>query len=1170
MFVACSVGKSLLLQSQLREPAAPLPSVGPYLVHAVGGGGDVKKRMPPLSTQDGAWTVYAWIAPTAVTLTESSVPVTTLYVRNADTAEAEPPARRRSRGTEDVPEDGPAITLALRDGRPAVTTPAASISAPLALTATGWHLLLATGDRSHLALFVDGQLASDDNATGLDLTPFAPLAPSVVLAPRPQRTADSVFRGRLAFTFAGHRTTPAAALALWSRRPALDTLLYEENAKPWHEQVRQQVGYTAPQTPDAMPHGAPAAAAVAKPLPPRGPTLQPDGPRNWTVSANWKLFSNDAGQLTPAEGERISQPGFNDAAWLAATIPGTVLTTLVDRGVYPDPDYGLNNLSIPESLNKHDYWYRVTFPAPAKTPGAHIALHFAGINYSADVWCNGKPLGSMKGAFRRGDFDITPLLKPDGNVLAVRIVPPQHPGIPQEQSIRGGPGDNGGEMLIDGPTFVASEGWDWIPAMRDRNSGIWQPVTLTESGSVTLDDPQVITRLPLPSNNSADVEIHVAVHNSGTSPQHVDLAAEFEGVHVLLPATVPPGDTTLHLLPSQFTQLHLDHPRLWWPNGYGKPDLYHLSLTLADALHRTSDTRKLTFGVREISYELSLFDHEGELRRVEAIPTVTAGIGANPVDVTHSGMRHTDAGAASSITLGAEGTPAIVPVTNEPGFTDLVLKVNGVRIAVRGGNWGMDDARKRVSREKLEPYFRLHQEANLNMIRNWVGQDTEETFFQLADEYGMLVWNDFWASTENYNAEPGDPELFAGNARDTVRHFRNHPSIAVWCGRNEGVPPPVLNEKLIALLREEDGTRLYSPSSNQVNLRGSGPYSWEDPAFYYTHNLGFSVELGISSFPTLESFEGSMPKSDQWPVSDDWAYHDWHQSGGGDTHRLMQQVEAEFGSPTSLPDFERTLQMFNYVDHRAIFEGFYQHLWQPNSGRMIWMTHPAWPSTMWQMYSADYDTQASFYGIKKANEPLHVQMDLSDGRVAAINTTQSAVPGASVTATVSTLGGKPLHTQTAAAALPANTVTPLFLLPLASLYGEAPAVLVRLTLQDSNGQQIANNTYWLAREAKEYRALRQMPIVPVQVRTHPQPASNGEAAWSVELANTGSTPALAAKLTLLQPSGERILPAYYSDNYIALLPGEHRTVTVRAPLSAVHGTAAHFSLRGWNVTEAQP
>ncbi len=126
----------------------------------------------------------------------------------------------------------------------------------------------------------------------------------------------------------------------------------------------------------------------------------------------------------------------------------------------------------------------------------------------------------------------------------------------------------------------------------------------------------------------------------------------------------------------------------------------------------------------------------------------------------------------------------------------LAIRVNGVPIAVRGGSWGTDDFLKRVSRERLEPYFRLHQAANLNIIRNWVGQNTEEVFYDLADEYGLLVLNDFWASTQDFQLEPQDPQLFLANAREVLLRFRNHPSIAVWFGRNEGVPQPVINEGL--------------------------------------------------------------------------------------------------------------------------------------------------------------------------------------------------------------------------------------------------------------------------------------------------------------------------------------------------------------------------------------
>jgi hypothetical protein len=726
-------------------------------------------------------------------------------------------------------------------------------------------------------------------------------------------------------------------------------------------------------------------------------------------------------------------------------------------------------------------------------------------------------------------------------------------------------------MMIDGPTFVATEGWDWMPAIRDRDTGLWQGVSLTETGTVTLGDPQVITRLPLPDTSSADVELNVPVHNDSARTRSIIATAEFEGVRIRMPATVPAGDTVLHFTPRRFPELHLMQPRLWWPNGYGAPNLYHLHLKVLIG-GAVSDRRETTFGVREVTYELTLFDETGHLRRVEVNPALTLGKGYDPVDVHHEDMRQTAAGWASTIDPKAEGTPAVLPVANEDGLTDLVIKVNGVRIAVRGGNWGMDDTRKRVSRERLEPYFRLHREAHLNMIRNWVGQNTEETFYELADEYGLMVWNDFWGSTENYNAEPGDPELFLDNARDTVRRYRNHPSIVVWCGRNEGVPPPVLNDMLIGMLHEEDGTRFYSPSSNAVNLRPSGPYHWVDPKLYFSKlNRGFSVELGISSFPTREAFEHTVAPGDRWPLSDAWAYHDWHQSEGGDTHELMRQLALQLGPFDSLAEFERRIQLFNYADHQAIFEGMYAHLWKPNSGRMIWMTQPAWPSTMWQMYSSDYDTQASFYGIKKANAPLHVQMDMADHTIEVVNTTREEQRGLHISARIVSPENMSLATRETDVNAAANETLSLFTLPVADLFPQHPLLFVRLEMHDHTGALIADNFYWIARDAESYRGLDKLSPanVSTSVTTGPDTSTGGrsERAWQVRLRNTGSDAAIALKLTLLHADGTRILPAYYSDNYLSLLPGEQRTVTVHAPAASCGTKGARFSLRGWNLPD---
>ncbi|MCU1294267.1 MAG: glycoside hydrolase family 2 [Bryobacterales bacterium] len=154
----------------------------------------------------------------------------------------------------------------------------------------------------------------------------------------------------------------------------------------------------------------------------------------------------------------------------------------------------------------------------------------------------------------------------------------------------------------------------------------------------------------------------------------------------------------------------------------------------------------MRFGIREITYELSLLDHSGSLRRVEFSPTAAKGEAV--VGGSHEGILQSAEGWVASLRAGAEVLSAIHALDDKRASPYLVIRVNGVRIACKGGNWGIDDSRKRVSREHLEPFFRLHREANLNIIRNWVGQNTEEVFYDLADEYGLLVWNDFWDSTQ--------------------------------------------------------------------------------------------------------------------------------------------------------------------------------------------------------------------------------------------------------------------------------------------------------------------------------------------------------------------------------------------------------------------------------------
>jgi hypothetical protein len=365
------------------------------------------------------------------------------------------------------------------------------------------------------------------------------------------------------------------------------------------------------------------------------------------------------------------------------------------------------------------------------------------------------------------------------------------------------------------------------------------------------------------------------------------------------------------------------------------------------------------------------------------------------------------------------------------------------------------------------------------------------------------------------------------------------------------------------LVRTLDGTRYYSPSSNAVNLQGSGPYRYQPPSLYYTTlNRGFSVETGTASMSTLESFTSSIAKQDQWPISDAWAYHDWHQSGNGDVAPFMKEIEAEFGAPNSLEDFERKAQMLNYVDHRAIFEGMNANLWAPNSGRLLWMTQPAWPSTMWQILSSDYDTQASYYGVKKACEPLHVQLNLATYQVDVVNTTTAPHNGMTVSARVYSLANALLLQSTERKDIGSDATTPSLHLSLAP-YLEKGAVLVALELHDAQNAIVSQNLYWLGAKPSSYQELNRLP--PVALKASASATNAGDMVKvTVQLTNPTSTASLANKVTLLDAASKvRILPAYYSDNYISLLPGEARTIEVEYPAGAAHGPA-ELHLRGWN------
>jgi hypothetical protein len=836
-------------------------------------------------------------------------------------------------------------------------------------------------------------------------------------------------------------------------------------------------------------------------------TAETAPPQPIIVAAGWQLQD---GSKVPQAGAEVAAPDFSTAGWYTATVPGTVLTTLVNNHVYPEPLYGENNRpeTIPESLARTSYWYRTVVDIPKSYAGERIWLNFEGINYSSTVWVNGVQVGTTRGAFVRGIFDITANVKPGKQaVVAVLVAPQPHPGNPHEHTLRDGTGKNGGETAIDGPTFLSTIGWDWIPAIRDRDTGIWQKVFLSATGPVLVKDPLVTTDLPLPKTDSADIAVQATVENVSDKPLSGVLMGSIEEIAFQRQVELAPHSRQIVTFDTKTTPaLHVEHPRLWWPNGYGAQNLYklHLSFELGS---KVSDAQDVTFGVRKISYSV-------------------------------------------------------------PGSENLTISVNGVPIFIRGGNWGLDEALKRVPRERLEAEIRMHKLANLNLIRNWVGQSTSEDFYELCDKYGILLWDEFFQPNPADGPNPTDIDTYVSNVREKILRFRNHPSVAVWCARNEGFPPKEIDAELRKLMAELEPARLYQPSSTDgPGVRSHGPYFWRTPReFYRITDDFFKTETGSVSVPTLESIHGMMPKKDWETITDDWAEHDLAKGAQrGDQYPGV--MAGRYGKIANLADFVRKAQLMNYEAHRAMFEGRNAQLFHPATGVIYWMSHPAQPSFVWQLYHYDLEPNASLFAVKSACEMVHIQFNEATSELEVINNLPTPIADALARVSIYRLDGS-LASQydTKVTAEPSS----------ATSLGEVkfPASIdsthfLKLELRDAKGDLISSNFYWRGEPGYPdlLTDLNQLPMVVLDAKVERSFAA-GEQIVTVTLHNPTSNIALMAHLQLRYSSGERVLPVYYSDNYVSLVPNESRTIIIESAQQDYIDKGAMVMVDGWNVTIA--
>lgn len=817
------------------------------------------------------------------------------------------------------------------------------------------------------------------------------------------------------------------------------------------------------------------------------PQPQPANGRMDLTGGNWKI---QRASLVDADGARLSTSGFDDSGWLAATVPGTALVSYLNAGAIPDPDYSDNQLQISDSFFDSDFWYRDEFELPADFFKERMFLNFDGINWKADIFVNGKAAGRLEGAFIRGRFDITDLVKPGTNSLAVRIIKCAHPGLIKEQTALS-TDSNGGMLGADNPTFHASVGWDWIPTIRGRNIGIWNDVYLTATGDVTVDYPFVRTELDDPEGKTASIFVETTLKNHADKEVSGKLLGSFGEIGFDQEVTLAPGEEKLVRIP----EFKLADPKLWWPAGYGEPYLYDVELAFIEG---GVPSNRVCFksGVREMTYK---YESNGVLS----------------------------------------------------------VYVNGRRFVGRGGNWGFAESNLRYRAREYDAAVRYHADMNFTMIRNWVGQVGDEEFYEACDKYGVMVWQDFWLANPWDGPDPYDEGMFMANAEDYVKRIRNHASIGIYCGRNEGMPPVTLDNALRELVATRHPGSHYIPHSAAGMVSGGGPYRALPVKNYFNlhgHDRMHS-ERGMPNVMNYEDLIRAIPEDKVWPQSNLWGLHDYTLESAQHAKTFNELVSKGFGEPQSAKEFTELAQWVNYNGYRAIFEGRSEH----RRGMLLWMSHPCWPSMVWQTYDYYFEPTGAYFGCKKASEPLHIQFNSYTGNVEVVNISGGDVH-ATAKAEIITMDGRTVGGNETE--LDSNEDSTVICFPVEVPADITDVYFIRLKLI-AGDKILSENFYWEGKEEGNYQALRSLAKADVKMKAATAP--DGET-WksTVTVTNGSDVPALMLRLKACDKDGKLVTPVIYSDNYFFLMPGETKTVDVEVAKADSPG-APVFEISGFNL-----
>lgn len=825
--------------------------------------------------------------------------------------------------------------------------------------------------------------------------------------------------------------------------------------------------------------------------------------------------------------EKLSLVGFNTEEWLPAVVPGTVLNSLVYDKIYPEPYYGMNNELnhniIPDiakvGRDFYTYWFRTEFDIPADYKGKQIWLQVDGINYRAEIWVNGHLLGNMAGMFREDYINITDFAKVgERNGLAVKVIPVDVPGTIAYKNWGAANGEyhNGGDGNIGlNTTMLMTVGWDFTfnDGVRDRNTGIWKSISLYATGEAVLRHPFIKSELNRPDYNVSKETVSVEVNNPTHHNVKCTLRGEIKGTDITFSKDVElfRGETReVTFTPEEFSQLVIRNPRLWWPLFKGNPDMYELHLeAVVDG--KVSDKCDTRFGIREITSDQNTPDRSRQ------------------------------------------------------------FYVNGKKIFVRGTNW-LPEAMLRGDDERMYAELRMTKQSGINFIRLWGGGIAEsDYFYQLCDEMGLMVWQEFWMTGDTKH--PHDVGMYLNNVEATVKRLRNHPSLSYYVSSNESTETAGAKELIMKL----DGTRGYQMQSECDGVHDGSPYKQVNPMQNYENTAsdrgsridGFNPEYGSPTVPLVESLREMMDEKDLWPINKEvWDYHD-----GGGFHlmaTMYSELTDKYGKSKSIDEFAQKGQCVGAINSKSIWETWnynkYGYGDRYASGLLFWYHN----CTMWQVCGRMWDyflePTASLYYTQNSLQPLHAQFDYLKNTVSVYNEYYESFAGYKVSAEVYDFNSRKLWSKSQKVDIPEDgVVNDVFTIDFPE--GVSQVHFIKLRLFDAQGKEVSENFYWRSNDKYEGKKTLTGPATSgfedlaslKSTRLKVTAAKREGDIMKVTVKNTGSGIAFFTQLQLLK-DGKPVRPAYFTDNFMCLLPGESRVVTIETKVEG----AMTLTAKAWN------